>query len=72
VTIEDQIRLKAHNAVMVYITNRRRCAADFRITSTDGTSCVLPSRWIALAFLLAIVRCQPHREFKLMPNKQKR
>lgn len=68
-TIEDKIRLKAHGKIRVSITARKRNKAGFVVTGPNGVNCKLPSRRIALQFLLAIVRCQAERQFTLKPAK---
>ena len=69
---EDRIRVTAHGKVRVSITNRKRCAGGFRIEASDGTRCTLPSKRIALQFLLAIVRTSPVRTFELRPATRRR
>ena len=72
---EDKIRLAAHGKVRVFITGRKRSAKGFTITMDYGSvvpsraSTDLPSKRIALQFLLAIVRCQPIKTFTLKPKR---
>ena len=69
-TLEDRIRIAAHGKVRVYISGRKRATKGFTVTADDGVvKTTLPSKRIALQFLLAIVRCQPVRKFTLKPNK---
>jgi hypothetical protein len=65
VSIEDRIRNAAQSKVRVSITGRKRCNAGFTIAASDGTRTTLPSKRIALQFLLAIVRCATVRTFEL-------
>jgi hypothetical protein len=67
--IEDRIRLAAHGKVRVFITARKRSQKGFTIRVNDGTQTTLPSKLIALQFLLAIVRCQPVKTFSLEPAR---
>jgi hypothetical protein len=69
-SIEDRIRQAARDKVRVNITGRKRCAAGFSITASDGTNAKLPTRQIALQFLLAAVRCTAPRTFTLKPAKR--
>lgn len=67
--IEDRIRQTAHGKVRVFITTRKRSAKGFVVMASDGSHCRLPSKRIALQFLLAVVRCHPASKFSLMPAK---
>ena len=69
-TTEQRIRLTAHAKFRVFITPRKRCAAGFTISGTDGTKTTVSSKRTALEFLRAIVRCQPVRAFTLKPAKR--
>lgn len=69
-TVEDRIRMTAHNKVRVVITRQKRSQHGFLIVGSDGTKSTLPSKRIALQFLLAIVRCAPLRSFELRPARR--
>lgn len=70
-SIDDRIRMTAHGKVRVFITGRKRSASGFSVTSTDGSKVTLPSKVIALQFLLAIVRCAPAQTFSLKVGRPK-
>jgi hypothetical protein len=67
--LEDRIRMTAHGKVRVFITKRTRSARGFVVMGNDGSVCTLPSKRIALQFLLAIVRCYPARKFSITPAR---
>jgi hypothetical protein len=68
--LEAKIRRAAQSKVLVSITRRTRSAGGFTITATDGTRTTLPSKRIALQFLLAIVRCWPVLRFEILPARK--
>ena len=70
-TIEEKIRLAAKRLIAVRITGRSRSIRGFRvIAKINGvpayTSQSMPAKKIALAHLLATIRCQPKAKWELV------